>query len=219
MFLLCHEMHFDGRALLTRPLFSQQISVQPSFSWPLPCQNGVTHLSATQHTRETPRTSLSPHVRRFRLQTVLLPSAGGCRRNLGLQSVHLMQLHAQGTVRLQLHGTAAPHGGLQPGRRRARPSVGGQRQQQWPGALGFAAQPPQGRQVSLTHRGGRGDEEQRLQRQRDRVARQWKSRQRQPWQREQRTRVSGELQRQQQRLGPAGIVREQQEVSAPLAGN
>ncbi len=167
--------------------------------------NSLTNLEQAQG-------STPPDVRRFRLQALPLPGAGGRGWSLSVQSVHLMQLHAKGGLGVQLHGTAAPDGWLQPRWVRPRPPLGGQRQQR-SGPSRLATQASQERPLPIAPRGGRGDEEQRLQRERNRITRQWKPRQRESWQREQRPWVDGQLQWQQQRLCTTGVFWKQQEVS------
>lgn len=159
----------------------------------------------------------SPDVRRFRLQAVPLPSSGGPGWSVRVSTINLVQLHATGGLGVQLHGTAAPDRWLQPRWGWLRPPLRGQRQQ-WSGPCWLPMQSPQEQPLPLASWGGCGDEEQRVQRERDRVARQWKPRQRESWQWKQWPRVSGQLQWEQQRLCVAGIFWKQQKVSG-VCGN
>lgn len=140
--------------------------------------------------------SAPPNVRRFRLQALSLPSAGGWGRSLKVQSVNLMQLHAKGGLRVQLHGTATPNWWLQPRGTWPRPSVGGQ-WQQWSGPSHLTAQASQKQPLPISSWRGCRDEEQWVQREWDWVPQQWKPWQRESWQWKPRARVNGQLQWQQ----------------------
>lgn len=209
-FVACTELYNQNKQkglLLTFViLFYPQIYLLPFILWSVTHMKMGWFVSFLLTNLEQVQDKASPDVQGFKLQTLLLPSAWGPGWNLGVQSIRL-----QRCLRLQLHGTAALGGRLQPSWAWPWPAFRGQRQQ-WSGSCQLTTQHAQEHALSPTSRGRCGNEEQQVQWERGWITWQWKPWQWESWERESWPWLGGQFQQQQQGLSTAGVFWEQQKV-------